>query len=80
MAENAPTENSEYVVFDDLGVSDVTGSSNRSNSDSHTQTSSHVTSQDSASNISEEGISMGEKWAQVAIHNKNFMSLSYNVD
>ena len=70
MAENALTENiiaSEDVVFDDLGVSDVTGSSNRSNSDSHTQTGSHVTSQDSASNISEEGISMGEKWAQVYI-------------
>ena len=49
MAENAPTENSEDVVFDDLGVSDVTGSSNRSNSDSHTHIGSHVTSQDSDS-------------------------------
>ena len=67
MAENTPAENSEDVVFDDSGVSDVTGSSNRSNSDGHTQTGSHVTSQDSASNISEEGISMGEKWAQVYI-------------
>ena len=77
MAENTPAENSEDVVFDDSGVSDVTGSSNRSNSDGHTQTSSHVTSQDSASNISEEGISMGEKWAQVYIIK---YVLSYNVD
>ena len=67
MAENPPAENSEDVVFDDSGVSDVTSSDgNRSgNSDGHTQTGSHVTSQDSASNMSEEGISMGEKWAQV---------------
>jgi hypothetical protein len=72
MAENAPAENSEVVVFDDSGVSDVTSSSNRSSSDGHTQTGSHVTSQDSASNISEEGISMGEKWAQV--HNLKIMS------
>ena len=65
MVENAPAENSEDVVFDDSGVSDVTSSSNHSNSDGHTQTGSHMTSQDSASNISEEGISTGEKWAQV---------------
>ena len=67
MAENPPAENSEDVVFDDSGVSDVTSSDGNcsGNSDGHTQTGSHVTSQDSASNMSEEGISMGEKWVQV---------------
>ena len=52
-------------MFDDSGVSDVTSSSNHSNSDGHTQSGSHVTSQDSASNVSEEEISTSEKWAQV---------------
>ena len=61
MVETSLTENSE----DDSGVSDVTSSSNHSNSDGHAQSGSHVTSQDSASNISEEGISTSEKWAQV---------------
>ena len=41
MAENPPPENSEDVMFDDSGVSDVTSSSNHSNSDGHTQTGSH---------------------------------------
>jgi hypothetical protein len=72
MAENPPAENSEDVVFEDSGISDVTSSSNRSSSDGHTQTDSHVTSQVSASNISEEGISMAEKWAQV--HNLKILS------
>ena len=55
-------ENSEDAVFDDSGVSDVTGSSNNSGPNLP-----NTTSRDSASSgvASVGGISTSEKWAQV---------------
>lgn len=64
------------MVFDDSGVSDITSSSNHSNSDVHTQSGSHVTSQDSASNVSEDGISTSEKWAQVSATDDLYQKLT----
>lgn len=59
--QSPPLENSEDVVFDDSGVSDITSSSNNSGNSRPNHVTDHVTAHESAS-LS--GVSNSEKWAQ----------------
>ena len=62
--QSPPLENSEDVVFDDSGVSDITSSSNNSGNSRPNHVTDHVTAHESAS-LS--GVSNSEKWAQVRV-------------